>query len=207
MLSEGTQVAQLDEQRFQTALESAKSKVRIETLRRDGLQLQLDESLPAEIRSAEAKFNLAQTELNRNQRLVQQGAGSGKKLDAAQAEFDAARSALDGLNAKLAQAKAEVQSAAAGIEQANQAVIDAQRNLNDTRLFSAFPGQVADVQVVPGSLAGPGSQVATVQMMNPIKVDVEVSAELSRRLVVGEEIFWGKDRMDFLEREIRERMD
>lgn len=188
LLSPGTQLAQLDEQRYQSALEAAKSSVRIETIRRDSLQVQVDESLPAEIASARSQYDLALSEVQRNERLVQQNAGSGRNLNAARADFDSAKAKLDGLNAKLLQAKADVLSAEAAIEQAIQSQNDAQRDLSDTRLYSAFPGQVAATHVVPGSLSGPNSTVATVQMMNPIKVELEISADKSRQMMQGDNI-------------------
>ncbi len=191
ILSMGTQIAQLDQERFVTAVESARSKVRIETLRRDGLQIQVESSLPAELSAAQVQFELAQKERDRNERLVQQNAGAGKNLDRAIADFNLAKSKIDELKAKLLQAKAEVRSADAAIEQAQQALQDAERDLENTRLYSAFPGQIAAVQVVPGSLAGPNATVATVQMMNPIKVEVEISAEMSREMLPGENLTLG----------------
>ena len=66
-----------------------------------------------------------------------------------------------------------------------QAQKDAQRNLDDTNLYSAFRGQVAAIHVAPGSLAGKQSPVATIQMMNPIKVELQISAATSRRMELG----------------------
>jgi len=188
LLSPGTQIAQLDDERFLTALESAKSKVKIETLRRDGIQLQVDESLPAEIASAKAQHDLALTEYQRNQRLVAQNAGARKNLNKAKATLAETQASLDGLSAKLLLTKADVKSAEAEIEQAVQALKDAQRNLDDTKLYSAFRGQIAAIHVVPGSLASQQASVATIQMMNPIKVELEVSGETSRHVQLGETV-------------------
>lgn len=188
VLSPGTQIAQLDDERFVSAVESAKSKVQIERFRRDGLIIQMESSLPAELASAEAQFELAKTDLDRNERLVQQNAGSGRDLDKARADFSAAKAKIAELKAQVLRVQAEVQSSEAAIEQAIQIQKDAERDLRNTRLYSAFAGQIADTQVVPGSLAGPNSTVATVQMTNPIKVEIEVSAEVSRKLLPGEDL-------------------
>lgn len=186
LLSPGTQIAQLDDERFLTALASAKSKVLIETLQRDGIQLQIDESLPAETASAKAQYDLAVIEFQRNQRLVAQNAGARKNLDSAKAALDEAKATLDGTKTKLLLTKADLKSAEAEIEQAIQAQKDAQLDLNNTKLYSAFRGQVAEIFVVPGSLATNSSKIATIQMMNPIKVEVEVSAETSRQMKLSE---------------------
>lgn len=184
--SPGTQVAQLNDERFLTALESAKSKVQIESLKRDGIQIQIAESIPAEIASAQAEYNLAETEYQRNQRLVDQKAGARKNLDKAKAAIDTAKSKIDGLQAKLLLTHADLKSAEASIEQAKQSQKDAQRNLDDTKLYSAFRGQVAAIHVVPGSLASQQAKIATIQMMNPIKVELEISAATSRQINLSE---------------------
>lgn len=186
LLSPGTQVAQLDDERFLTALASAKSKVQIEILKRDSTQLQIDESLPAEIASAKAQYDLAVTEFQRNQRLVAQNAGARKNLDSARAALDEAKATLDGTKTKLLLTKADLKSAEAEIEQALQAQKDTQLDLDNTKLYSAFRGQVAEIFVVPGSLATNSSKIATVQMMNPIKVELEVSAATSRQMKLSE---------------------
>lgn len=186
LLSPGTQIAQLDDERFLTALASSRAKVQIETLKRDGIQLQIDESLPAEIASAKAQYDLAGTEFQRNQRLVAQNAGARKNLDSAKAALDEAKATLDGTKTKLLLTKADLKSAEAEIEQAIQAQKDAQLDLNNTKLYSAFRGQVAETFVVPGSLATNSAKIATIQMMNPIKVELEVSAETSRQVKLSE---------------------
>ena len=48
--------------------------------------------------------------------------------------------------------------------------------------MGAFAGQVADVDVIPGSVVRRGQPAVTVQMMDPIKVEVEVAAATARRL-------------------------
>lgn len=188
VLSQGTQIAQLKRGRFETALTSANAKVEIESKRRESLKIQEENSLPAEIEAAKFQYELAAKDRKRIQSLVEQGAGSAKDLDLAQASESAAKAALDGLKARLLQASADVKAADAAREQAEQGVREAEINLDDTRLHATFPGQVSDVHVVAGSLAGPGTAVATVQMMNPIKVEVEVSADKSRDLHRGDKL-------------------
>jgi multidrug efflux pump subunit AcrA (membrane-fusion protein) len=70
----------------------------------------------------------------------------------------------------------------AQIEQAQTQVAEAQRDLKDCWLYSSFRGQVAAVHVVPGSIVAQGEKVATVELMDPMKIELEVSASDSRRL-------------------------
>ncbi|MEM7479150.1 MAG: HlyD family efflux transporter periplasmic adaptor subunit [Planctomycetota bacterium] len=56
------------------------------------------------------------------------------------------------------------------------------RNLKNTQLFGSYRGQISEVHVVPGSVVSAGSPVLTLQMMDPIKIEFEVSAEQSRQI-------------------------
>ena len=188
VLSPGTQIAQLDPERFLSALQAAKSDVEVAELKRDGLQIQIDRVLPTEFEAANAELKLATTELTRKQTLVRGNAGSRKDLDSARATFEGAKAKVDGIRAKLEEVRAQIKSAESSIVAAGQKLKDAQRDLADTKLFSAFRGQIADVHVVPGSLASSSSEVVTVQMMNPIKVELEISAETSRTIKRGDTI-------------------
>lgn len=180
--SPGTQLAQLDPERYDTAVQSAEAQVRIAELKKDTVQVQITNALPAELNSAKADLDLAQTENERNRRLLAQNAGSQTELDQSQATLKSAEAQIKAIEAKVETSKAELTSSDAAISQANQSLKEAERDLADTKLFSSFRGQVSQVHVVPGSVVPQGEAVATVQMMNPIKVELEISASLSRKL-------------------------
>ena len=78
--------------------------------------------------------------------------------------------------------RAEFTSIEAQIDQLQNALSESERNLKDCQLFSSFSGQVAAVHVTPGGYVNRGQAVVTVQMMDPIKVDFEVSAATARRM-------------------------
>ena len=80
------------------------------------------------------------------------------------------------------QAGAEVDAYKARLESAKQDLENAKRDLDNTVLNASYNGQIASVHVVPGSIVSAGSPIMTLQMMNPIKVEIEVSAEQSRDL-------------------------
>lgn len=178
----GTALAQLDTERFELALEAAKAQVEVAKLQKAGVQVQLDSGIPADIEAAEADLELAQVEYERNKRLVARNATAQADLDRSAAQLRTSRAKISTLDAQTKQTQAELQSALASINQAQQSYKDAQRNLKDTTLYSSYRGQVADVHVVPGSVVAQGSPVLTIQMMDPIKVEVELSAELSRTI-------------------------
>ena len=103
-------------------------------------------------------------------------------VDRAETALSSAVAGIEQLNALRAARQAERQSLQSQLLQAQQAQRDAELSLQDCTLYSSFSGQIARVLVVPGSVVAAGQGVATLQMMDPIKVEMEVSAEESRRL-------------------------
>jgi len=95
---------------------------------------------------------------------------------------------IDSAKADLAQAEARQQSLAAQRQQAQQRLAEAKRNLKNTILFSSFPGQVVAVHAVPGSYVKEGDPVATIQMVDPMVIEFEVTAEDSRRYRRGDSL-------------------
>ena len=178
----GTALGQIDPERYQLSVEAAKAQVEVAELQKAGIQVNLTSGIPADLEAARADLELAQVEYDRNRRLVAQNATAQADLDRSAAELRTSKARIATLEAQTKQTEAELKSAVASIKQAEQNFKDAQRNLDDTTLYSSFRGQVADVHVVPGSVVSQGSPVLTIQMMDPIRVEVELSAELSRTI-------------------------
>ncbi|MEM6688230.1 MAG: HlyD family efflux transporter periplasmic adaptor subunit [Planctomycetota bacterium] len=182
LIFEGTPIAHLETERYELAVASAKAEVARAEQDLVVAKTDLKETIPAKIASASASAELAKVEYERNQRLMQQGAGSQSDLDAAKANLESAMAELKQLAASEKSQQAQIDSLENGVLQAKQKLRDAERDLEDCTLYSSFSGQVADVSVVPGSLVGAGDPVATVQMMDPIMIELEVSADQSRKL-------------------------
>ncbi|SMP69563.1 HlyD family secretion protein [Neorhodopirellula lusitana] len=182
VIDAGTPLARLDPDRYIVAVESAKAQ--LEVARRDQIvaEIRIDESLPASIESVRSDMKLAEIELERARQLKRQNAISEAEYDAASNRLTTARTQVSAVKAELKQADAELQSAKARVSVAVQAVNDAERDLADTTLHGAYRGQISKVDVVPGSVVSAGTPVLTLQMMDPIKVELEVSDEVSREL-------------------------
>ena len=182
VVSQGTQLAQLDTERYELALAAAEARVEVARLEKAGIDVSLTSGIAADREAANADLELAQVEQVRNQQLVDQKAGAQADLDSANAALRTAKAKLATIAAQEKQQEAKLNSAIASINQAELAQKDAERDLADTKLYSAFRGQIADVHVVPGSVVAQGTPVLTIQMMNPIKIEVELSAEKSRTI-------------------------
>lgn len=179
---EGTKIAKIDSERYRLQFESAIKEVDRARKSVESAEIELERSIPAQKDAARAELQLAKTELDRSQGLLAKNAASQADVDVAEANFKNAKSRLDQLEASLVAKQAEVESLKLQVEQALQAQKDAQRSLDDCTLYSSFSGQIAEVDVVPGSVISPGEAIVTVQMMDPIKLELEVSAADSRRL-------------------------
>lgn len=186
LLSEGSVLAQLDDERYRFAVESAAAAVEQAKRQKEAIEIEIARTLPARIQAAQADEKLAQLELNRLNRLIQTNSTSQSQVDQAAATLATATAQVATLEANLEAKRSEGRSAESQIRQAEQSLAEAERDLEDCSLYSSFRGQSAQVHVVPGSVVTNGAPVITVQMMDPMKVEVEVSSDVSRSLQHGD---------------------
>jgi membrane fusion protein (multidrug efflux system) len=64
--------------------------------------------------------------------------------------------------------------ARSGLAQAEVALREAEINLDRTSVLAPFPGRIANLRVVEGQFASPGTELLTVVDLDPIKVEVQV---------------------------------
>jgi multidrug efflux pump subunit AcrA (membrane-fusion protein) len=181
-VNKGTALAQIEPERYEIAVASAGANLKVAQRSRDGLAIRVTKSLPAQIESARANLKLAKDEFDRVKKLSLRNAASQSELEQADNLAKTRAAAFDAIEADKAQAAAELESAEAQIEQARQSLQDAERDLANTTLYGSYQGQISKVMVVPGSVVLAGSPVLTLQMTNPIKVEVELSSQQSRTI-------------------------
>jgi multidrug efflux pump subunit AcrA (membrane-fusion protein) len=182
VIVEGDPIARIDDEKYRLQVETAKAQQAQTGQQIEGATTELEKSIPAQIRAAEADKKLASTEFERSKRLFQQNAGAQADVDSDEAKYESSISKIEQLESMQKAKQAELESLRFQLLQREKAVRDAEKNLADCTLYSSFRGQISDVDVVPGSVVSQGQAVATIQMMDPIKVEVEVSSEDSRRL-------------------------
>lgn len=168
ILTEGTVLAELDSQRYVIAEKQARAAAA-------AARADLEEVIPQQLAEAEAALALADKELKRYQNLV-------ATQSASQQELDIRDSAQKAAAAKVAQVQALRATKAALLNTALAAVEQAAVNIADCKLTSPFTGQIARVHVIPGGYVLPGQPVVTVQMMDPLKVDIAVSPTTDSRI-------------------------
>lgn len=187
----GSVLARLDSSRYQIQIERSEAQITTLQRQKDAAIIEVERVVPAEQQAAQAELDLATAEYTRNKRLFDEKAISQAELDKAIADQKRAQAQVAQLAASLLARQAEVTSLDAQIEQAQAALRDAQRDLDNCTLYAPFRGQVASVKVIPGGLVQGGEPVVTLQMMDPIKIEFEVSADRARELKY-------KDRIDVI---------
>ncbi|WP_197231882.1 efflux RND transporter periplasmic adaptor subunit [Novipirellula artificiosorum] len=184
----GTELARLDPTRYELSVKSAKAQITTAEKQREAAQIELDHVIPAQQEAAAAQVTLAEIEVQRNESLVAQNAGSQRDLDMVRSKFAEAQANVKQVQALREAKGAEVASIEASILELEEALREAERDLADCRLHWSVPGQVAEVHVIAGSYVERGDPVVTVQMMHPIKVEFEVSASTAQNLNHREQV-------------------
>ncbi len=188
LLSTGNELARIDPTRYKLKVASAEAQIAMIVQQRSAALVELEKVIPAERSSAEAELNFQQAEMERIEPLVRSGAVSKSDFERVRANRDKADAGLAQVDASKAAKEAEIKSLEAQIQEAKQSLADANRNVEECTIYSPFRGQIATVDVIPGAYVNAGQSVLTVQMMDPIQVELEVSAEQSRRLTYKDSI-------------------
>lgn len=132
-----------------------------EQIRKGQVLLQIDDiSERADLNSAKAALDLAETNLKRARQLSQRGVSATSNLDNAEASAQEARANV----AKL------------------------QAALEKKRLTAPFSGVIGIPQVEPGQYVATGTTYATLQDLNHMRVDFTLSEQETRQASTGQEV-------------------
>ena len=175
-------LARIDPHKYETAVESAKANISVLTRQKAAAEIERDQVLPAELDAAGAAEDLARADYSRGKELFDRNTIAKAELDQYVAKLKSAQAQVAQVEATREAKGAEITSLDAQIEQASAALKDAQRDLDDCSISAPFRGQIAEVHVIPGGTVQRGEPVVTLQMMDPIKIDFEVSAARARQM-------------------------
>ena len=182
VIVKGTPIAGLDQEKYILQLEAAAADVARAKNAIQAVQIEIEQGIPSKIRAAEASHKRAKQELDRSLILIKKGAASGSDLSRDESNFAQAEEGLKQLSALMHAKKSDLESRQSNLSKAEKALRAAERDVEDCTLYASFSGQISRVLVVPKSVVGAGYPVAVLQMMDPIKVELEVSPEDSRQL-------------------------
>jgi membrane fusion protein (multidrug efflux system) len=188
MVQKGQLLLVIDEEPYQVALQSARARqADAEASLRKAEESKGREVAAAQLDLDRAQLVLAQIQERRNRALVSRNAGTAEELDKTEADRKRWESQVEADRAQLAQAKADyavgIASAEAQVSAAKAAVRDAELNLGYCRMYAPLDGRIGEARVKVGNLVGPDqggaggfSELATIQQLDPMGVDVRLSS-------------------------------
>ncbi len=135
---------------------------------------------------AQAKINSAAAQLAQAKANLANLTPAKEDVAAAQANLDSAKANLAKLTAPATENDVKVQQAA--VTQAESQLQQAQLALDDATLTAPFGGVVAQVNVVPGSPAGPTSPAVRLINRNPLHVDLRLSENDVAQVQLGQPV-------------------
>ena len=141
----------------------------------------------AQLQLDRAQLLLSQIQEKRTRTLYARNAGSAEDSDKSEAESKKWEAQVEADRAHYDQAKADyeigIASAQAQVEAAKAAVRDAELNLGYCRMHAPIEGRIGEAKLKVGNLVGPDaagggmlSELATIQQIDPIGVDVRLSS-------------------------------
>lgn len=178
----------IDEEPYKVALRSAKAKLsEIEAALRKAQKSKGREVASAQLVLDKAQLHLARVEEQRTRALLARNAGSREDLDRSEAERKKFEAQVEADLANLQQAEADYEigilTATSQVEAARANVRDAELNLGYCRMVAPISGRIGEAKVKIGNLVGPEaggggafSELATIQQLDPMGVEVRVSA-------------------------------
>ncbi len=211
LVGSGDLIAKIDDTRYRLQVQALQARLHALIKQRDAQRIDVEqvaqanlEAAEARLKDAEARLTLARQTLDRQQRILAGGAGKQQAVDDAQSNYDSmvarmaqSQSAVAAAQAAIALKRAEMESTEAKIDEIGEDLRRAQEDLEDCDLVAPFSGRITRIHVTQGAVIEAGMPVVTLSLMDPIQVQVAVSADADRRIQTGDRaILYPKDPVD-----------
>lgn len=186
LIGKGDVLARLDKSRYELQVSAAQAQLAQAKAQSAAAKIESEQVLPEQLKAAQAELTRSSKDHERVKALTERGASTPTELETAEAVFKTARARVDQARATLVAKRAELRAMEANVLQAAEALKQTQKNLQDCELISPFDARVARMHAIPGAYVEPGSAVATVVVMDPIRIDLPVSAATDRAVAYGD---------------------
>lgn len=168
LIKPGERIAQLDDSRYR--------------LQVNALRARLDAARYA-MKDARSALKLARQTRDRQKRIFDEDAGSLQAVENAESRYER-------MAARLAEREAVIREIVETLHRAEE-------DLEDCNLLAPFSGRITRIHVSQGAVIEAGRPVVTLSLMDPIQVQVAVSADQDRRIQTGNRaILYPKDPID-----------
>jgi len=184
----GEVLARIDSEPFQIARDTAQANLSVSQRELTAANVELERVFPARLKVAEVQLVRAEAELKRKIQAFDDNAVAEIEVIRSTADRDTRKAEVEQVNAAIEQQKAKIEAIKASIAQAREQVRQAEYDLERCTLYAPFDGEVSDLFIVAGGHARVGERVAHMIMMDPMRVNVAVSAETARAIGVGDSV-------------------
>jgi len=165
LIRPGEPIAKLDDTRYQLRVNELKARLNASKHR---------------LYDVRAELKLARQTLDRQKRVFEEGAGSRQAVENAQSNYSKSVANNDQRNSV--------------IREIEETLHRAEKDLADCKLLAPFSGRITKVHVSQGAVVKDGQPIITLSLMDPIQVEVAVSADQDRRIQTGNRaILYPKD--------------
>lgn len=180
----GTPIAQMSSGKTQASASGAVADVNAAraALNTNSAQVKAAE---ADRDSAAADVRLQESDLQRTQTLVSQGAQSRQTLDRARNSRDTAIAALRSAEADIQAAQAALAESSAEVARSETDRTVAAEDLQDKRVLAPIAGVVGDIAMKVGDVVSSTTTLTSITQNNALDLNISVPIERSRQLRVG----------------------
>lgn len=195
LVDEGAQVrrgdvlVRLESDELKAALAQAIATERQAQARLAGLRSTGRTATAANLAQAESTLRAARLELERQQKLVDQGFVSASRVDDARRAVEVAQAQVEGARAQtqaIADSGTDVVQAQAQMETARAAISVARAKLGQTLVAAPADAKVLTRQVEPGQIVQPGKALFSLALAGPTQLVAPVDERFLDQLQVGQ---------------------
>ena len=183
-VSTGTPILQLNPERSQAVVSSAVADIEVARASRNTAQAELL-AAEADRDSAIAEKNLQDTEYDRTQTLVLQGALSQQSLDQTTRNRDAAIAALTAAERRIQAARANLEEATASLRRAESDATVATDDLSDYQVTAPIDSVVGDLRYKIGDYVSTGELLTTLTRNQTLDLRLSIPVERAGDLRQG----------------------
>lgn len=183
-VSVGDPIARLSPARGQAEVNAAIANTTVARSALANAQAQVRVATAEKVR-AEAEVALQQSDLERIQYLVTEGAESQRQLDVMMRNRDGAIATLNAAIETIAATEAGVREAEAALIQAQAQVSAVQSDLSDTLITAPIAGVVGDLVVKQGDYVEAGDDLTTIVQNQTLELSLAIPVEYRNQLQLG----------------------
>lgn len=184
----GQSIARMSIDRYKAALASATANKAAADALVEATRVQATDLIAQELETARIEQERAKSQLDRVKKAAESGAVAQQEVDNVSAAFNTANAGYQKVVARKTTLENELKVNQARVAQASEAINQAQLDLDDTELFAPFEGSITETHVNPGTVVTAGTPIATLTAMDPVKIEVTVSAARDRQIKTNDEV-------------------